>query len=350
MSDFWSHASLGGDAMDGAGQRLLIGDSSQEISQVTERVRRRGKARGYSVFHLPDHVQAELKALEATSPIASIWDAALYFVSIVLLAMFCIAVWELSAPWGVFVYGLALLLIARQQRGLELMVHDASHWAFDRDNKPRNDALADYVVSYPTLQSIQAYRRGHFIHHGTFAGEQDPCKRRFQEMGLGHVDLSSKWKIMWAVLRWLPSYNLTYYAEIGSKSGALLARWAIWHVVVLLLPLSLAVGVVEAMMLWGLFWLVPMLVSLPVLRSIAEAEEHDYEHGDTEFEATYTNDGLIHHLLWHPWNDGYHQIHHLFPTISARHHHIVHDLLMKHDPLYRESPMRYETLKQAARA
>lgn len=324
------------------------GTDTSTVEHKVRSGRRRGMSRGYSTNHLPDQVQTRLKAFEETSLPGSLTDCVLYFASIAAVAVLCIMVWQTSMLAGLFCYAFGLLLIARQIRGLELMVHDASHWCWQKENKQLNDLLANCFVSYPTMGTVGTYRKGHFIHHGTYAGEQDPCKRRFASMGLGEVDLSTKWAIMRAVLRWLPKYNLVYYTEIGSKSFSMLGSWALWHLVVFILPLSLIFNVQQALLIWAMFWLVPMLISLPVLRSIAEAEEHDYERGDTEFESTYTNDGLIHHLLWHPWNDGYHQVHHMFPNISARHHHRVHKLLMVHDEIYKAGPIRTKTLQQVA--
>lgn len=308
--------------------------------------RRRGRSRGYSTLHLPEDVQVLLKSFEKTSTIGSLADCLLYYISILMVAGFCVLAWTYNPLLGLACYAVGLLAIARQLRGLELMVHDASHWCWEKENKSLNDRLANGFVAFPTMGTVEAYRKGHFIHHGTYAGEQDPCKRRFAAMGLGDVDLSTKWSILRAVLRWLPQYNLVYYTEIGSKSWSMLASWALWHVTLVILPLSLMFGAGIGLLLWTLFWLVPMLVSLPVLRSIAEAEEHDYERGETEFESTYTNDGLIHHILWHPWNDGYHQVHHMFPNISARYHHKVHKLLMKFDEKYKAGPIRTKTLQQ----
>ena len=308
--------------------------------------RRRGKGRGYNTNHLPNDVQERLKSLEQSSLFGSIADCVMYFLSIIIIAAVSVLAWQVNLFAGLACYAFALLAIARQQRGIELMVHDASHWCWQKENKTQNDILANGFVAYPTMGSVETYRKGHFIHHGTYAGEQDPCKRRFKSMGLGEVDLSTKWAIVCAVLRWLPQYNLVYYTEIGSKSWRMLASWALWHVALIILPLGLMLGFAQATALWALFWLAPMLVSLPVLRSIAEAEEHDYERGETEFDTTYTNDGLIHHILWHPWNDGYHQVHHLFPNISARHHHTVHKLLMRYDEKYMAGAIRTKTLQQ----
>lgn len=89
-----------------------------------------------------------------------------------------------------------------------------------------------------------------------------------------------------------------------------------------------------------------MLTTLPVLRSIAEAEEHDYTLGDTEFETTFTNRGVLHRWLIHPWNDEFHQIHHQFPSIAQREHRKVHVLLMSLDEAYRRSLHRTGILRQ----
>ncbi len=332
--------------MDDARPRALSPIGLFQDGARPRQARRRGAGRGYRSTHLPEHVVLQLKSWERTSLAGSVFDYLVYLGSIILFAAACVTLWSYSTIAGVAAYVLCLILIARQLRAIELMVHDASHWSWDRENKVFNDRMADICVGYPLMSTTAAYRKGHFIHHGTFAGEQDPCRRRFAAMGLGHIDLSTKWAITKAVLRWLPAYNLAYYHEIGSKTWSMVLQWALWHLIVLGLPLAIFFGPAQAALLWLLFWFVPMFTSLPVLRSIAEAEEHDYERGDTEFDATFTNDGLIHHLLWHPWNDAYHQVHHLYPNISQRLHHKVHKLLMQYDEKYKAGPIRTHTLQK----
>lgn len=332
--------------MDDARLRVLDRPGVAFDSAKVRAARRRGRTRGYTANHLPKHVVDQLKAWERTSLPASIFDCVVYFASIAAIAAVAVLAWRFNQALGLAVYAVALMAIARQQRAIELMVHEASHWSWDRDHKERNDQLADACVAFPVMSTVGAYRKGHFIHHGTYAGEQDPCKRRFASMGLGHLDLSTKWKIAKSVIRWLPGYNLAYYTEIGSKSWGMLLRWAVWHLIIFIAPMTFVFGAANAFLYWALFWLAPMFTSLPVVRSIAEAEEHDYERGETELDSTFTNNGWIHHLLWHPWNDAYHQIHHLYPNISQRLHHKVHRLLMEYDEQYRKSPMRSKTLQQ----
>lgn len=315
--------------------------------------------RGYK--HISDRaVQQQLDKLSESKPFMNVAWALLYLLSIPAAAAAVSAAAAL-APAGVaafvvgFGYPMTVLFVARQQRGLELMVHDASHSTWHRLRRDLNNRWADLLVAYPVLSTVAAYWASHRLHHGHYGADLDPCRRRFRNMGLAHVDLSSRWKIMKAVLRWLPSYNREYYKEIGSASASVWLHFAIWHTLVLLAPTAtilivfggvaplLAAGL--ALAAWTIWWVVPATVVLPVLRSIAEAEEHDYERGDTEFDTTFTNIGWLHVLLIHPFNDPYHLVHHMFPAIPAINHHKVHALLIQHDPAYQAALHRTEILR-----
>ena len=321
--------------------------------------------RGYNTNHLPADVQAKLKELEKTRPFLNIMEAVVTLLSIPALAtLYVLAVLRLAetgipAPiQGVIVlfgYAATICLIARQQRGLELMVHDASHKAWNRAKPTHNNWWANLLVAYPVLSTVQAYWKSHVVHHGRYGSHLDPCRQRFQNMGLVGLDLSTSWKIMRAVLRWLPQYNREYYQEIGSLSLSMWGRWAAWHTCVFLLPqaitflvladYSLGVALLVSVFLWVIFWMIPATSALTVLRSIAEAEEHDYERGNTEFETTFTNDGPW-HWYFHPKNDRYHLVHHMFPAIPERVHHKVHKLLMEHDPKYKNALHRTNILQR----
>jgi fatty acid desaturase len=251
-------------------------------------------------------------------------------------------------------YALAATVIGRQQRGLELMVHDASHGAWHRSNRWLNNALANIIVAYPVLSSVEAYWASHRIHHGQYGSHIDPCRQRFAAMGLPHLDLSTRWKIAMAVVSWLPSYNAAYYKEIGSQELRQWAHFGAWHGIVFIIPAAIffwsylghePVGAgALAFLVWVFFWMLPALVFLPVIRSIAESEEHDYDRGQTEFETTYTNNGWLHRLLFHPKKDAFHLIHHMFPNIPERKHQRVHEVLMEHDKKYRAALHREQVL------
>lgn len=326
--------------------------------------------RGYNP-DLPANVQKQLNDLSESCLHRSIAWAVCYLASIYLIAavaagsLVAVARSSISLPGAAFVaalvYLLAVILIARQMRGLELMVHDASHGAWDRGNLIRNDWWANALCALPLLMTVAAYRLSHFIHHRLYGAiNLDPCRVRFQQMGLSDIDLSTRWKVVKAVLRWLPAYNVEFYREIGSKDLGVWKRFALWHVSFFVLPVTgllmgiaawpLYSAIATAAVSWVAFWMLPMITSLPAVRSVAEAEEHDYEGAPesggepTEFNTTFTNIGFWHRALFHPWNDEYHVIHHMYPRISQRHHHVVHRILMRHDFEYQHSLRRTEVL------
>lgn len=319
--------------------------------------------RGYNRMHLSTAVQKQLKEAEQTASLVSVLEAILTIASIPLLvvafASFAAYLHGVTnnASLNTAVLGVCYLLIAsliaRQQRGLEVMVHDASHQTWIRTNSVWNNLIANLFAAYPVLSSVETYWTSHRIHHGSFGSHRDPCRQRFANMGLSHLDLSTKWKIVRAVIAWLPSYNKAYYDEIGSLSLTQWACFALWHISMLIAPaaiviswslnITFATAISVAFVVWFIFWMIPFTVFLPVLRSIAEAEEHDYTNGETEFETTYTNDGWLHRALIHPKNDAYHLVHHTFPLIPVRLHRRIHTLLIKHDIRY-QSALRRSSL------
>jgi fatty acid desaturase len=322
--------------------------------------------RGYNINQLQHHVRAKLKAFEKTSLPAALTEAVLTIASIpAVVTIFAWSLWRLYGLgvdwilmyWAVAGYALTAIIIARQQRGLELMVHDASHRTWYSRSLNVNNFAANLFVGFPVLTRVERYWQSHRVHHGTYGTHQDPCRRRFQKMGISNIDLSTRWNVIRAVLRWLPQYNMTYYREIGGLSLSQWISFWTWHSVVFIAPISIgcwAGGVVGggvsaialAFVIWIAFWMIPAIAILPVLRSIAETEEHDYDLGETEFETTFTNIGWLHKALIHPKNDSYHLVHHMFPSIPERVHHKVHRLLMQYDPQYRSALHRTDVLQK----
>lgn len=326
---------------------------------------RRGHKRGLGPDDTPVYVRAWLKEKEETCVVCSVVHAISTIAFIPLLAAaYCFGVYMVGAlsdsailimTAAIFGYVLTIVAIARQQRAMENMVHDGSHGNWYRASKKINDQLVDALVAVPVLSSVATYWPFHRDHHGAYGGHDDPCRRRFDAMGIYNIDLSTPWKITVAVLRWLPEYNAEYYREIGSLAGSLIGKFAVWHLVVIILPvtvmayMTLDVSAITALALgvvaWVAFWMIPFTLPLPVIRSIAEAEEHDYDHADTEFDTTYTNSGFWHRVLLHPAGDAYHLIHHMYPKIPGRIHGDVHKYLMANDPKYRHSLHRTHVLE-----
>lgn len=117
-------------------------------------------------------------------------------------------------------------------RGLENMVHDASHWNWHLANHGVNDLMANALAAWPMALSVPGYRPSHIKgHHGDFGGDGDPCRRRVADSRenirrLGRVR---------ALLRYAAGF---YKAAAARPAGVL--RALAWHAVLVVTHLAAA--------------------------------------------------------------------------------------------------------------
>lgn len=223
-----------------------------------------------------------------------------------------------------------IVVVVRQMRALENIVHFGSHNNFSPQKK-LNDWSTNLLAAWPMLQEVRCYREYHMAHHGDFGSHKDPCKRRLESIGADSQNITTNMQLILVIMRWMPKYVREYYIEVKSKSSQV-AIFVAWHGVaglVLGLAFSWALAAFTIVM-----WMSVMFLILPFLRSIAEFSEHDYERGNSVTETTFNNLGLVDHLLLHPAGDAWHVLHHLFPTVSWWQQGAAHRFLMKRDSAY----------------
>lgn len=270
--------------------------------------------------------------------------ALLYILSILIFSYAACRLNEyISYPLRFFVWPLALLMMARQMRALENVVHFGSHNTFSRTGW-LNDLICNVVAGWPLLQSVAHYRRFHHVHHGHYGSEKDPCKSRFAMMA-DRRNLRTTRDLLFAVARWMPAYIKSYYADIGTR-GSTLVCFAAWHLAVFAAISQLASLSTALHML--LVWGIAFLFVLPVIRSIAEYGEHDYARGTTVFSTTYSNLSLLDRLIFHPVGDAYHLLHHLFPTIPWWLQKEAHEYLIGRDKNYATALYRHQFRDKAS--
>ncbi len=238
------------------------------------------------------------------------------------------------------VHASALLVTARCQRGLENLAHEGSHYNWTRRRK-LNDFLADGLVALPIASRVKSYRAGHALHHRRFGTSDDPDLQRYAALTLEAVDRSSIRRFVAAVARRLPAYTASWWRSIGTAWHTAVGG-ALWHVCFVMVPVWLATGAEASIFVSGT-WMVAFVLVLPVLRLIAESNEHVYSEARTVFDATVSNLGICNRLVIHPHNDGFHTVHHLWPRVP--HHQLakLHAALLALDPDGYGRRLRYRT-------
>lgn len=262
----------------------------------------------------------------------------------------CFLAWMSGSAWlCLLVWPVAMLFGGRAMRGLECLVHEASHYNLTRA-KAVNDAVADLLCAWPVLSQVSNYRKSHMVHHRAFGHATDPDRIRFSALGIDKLDRTDPWRFTLGVGQRLLPYVPGWWWAIG-VDGATIARFSMWHTAAFLAPASLILGWQQALVLWALTWAVPVFLALPILRFVAETAEHDYEEEDAEtqviFKTTWSNVGWIHHWIFHPHNDGFHAVHHLYPSVP--HHALprVHERLISEDCDFRDTALTRTTLTGA---
>ncbi len=243
---------------------------------------------------------------------------------------------------GLGVAAAASLPLGVLNRGLESLVHGASHYdiaddhawndriantlkawpAFrdaDLDSHLRvewNDCLADALMAWPVFQRTGPFRRMHLDrHHGDFAGQGDPCRARMEQ----HADvMDGKLPSLAKTLLGLPREIMEFYKTTGANPLTALLGLG-WHMAVLVLPTALLTGnPLAALAAWAAVSSPTFFLTLPTVRALAEAGEHDYASlGDLSksmVERTFDKTGFLNSII-HLYGDQWHIGHHAFPGV-----------------------------------
>ena len=221
-------------------------------------------------------------------------------------------------------------VIARCQRGFEAQVHDVCHYNWTRHTR-LNDLLGNILVAQPSFNLIESYRDSHRYHHSHFGQMLDPDRLRYEEFGIEELDRESCLNYLKGMAAHLPTYTVSWWKMIGLSPKVLLPSLG-WHLVFLILPLAAIFGWRSGLVIWAFYWLVPFMLILSVIRFIGEGGEHNYKASRTVFEGSNINQGLIPRLLIYAHGDGYHVIHHLFPSIPLHKLQRTHEFLIAADP------------------
>ena len=209
-----------------------------------------------------------------------------------------------------FSYMLSILIIASRMRALENLVHEASHNNLF-STAPLHRRL-QALYAFPVFRLLEDYRHSHMMHHKHLGDPQkDPDVVRFHELGLDRLPEHPIWYLfglpMTGYLTY--EYTTTTFREFWQSSSSRWSKSIFWTAVILIVVFT------RTPLLFMYYYLIPLLVVLPVTRYWAEASEHIGLDLTEDFGSSRTNIGWLHAWYMNPHNDGYHAVHHLYSQI-----------------------------------
>lgn len=257
----------------------------------------------------------------------------LYYISIFIVLFGYYNLISISSLYLLFL-PLVLIFLSRQLRALENIIHFGSHYNLSK-NKKINDIIINLFCALPVIQRVDFYRKYHLKHHSNYGSNVDPCKIRFNNF----IEKDKKNITIYLnfILKNLPTYFIEYYKELGSKLDNIVF-YIIYNLIFFIIN-SFIINIKFA--LFSLIMInISMFLILPIIRSIAEYDEHNYKKNKNLFETTYNNLSLLDFLIFHPAGDGYHIVHHLFPAIPWWNQRAAHLYLLKYDESYLQAVNR----------
>lgn len=296
------------------------------------------RARGYDI-PVGSETDRAIVALQETNVGKSIAYALLFHAGLVVPWMLLAWASSNNALWLAAI-PVVWVWTASRQRALENLVHDGSHYNWSRRNKACNDVSVNVLAAWPVMLDVREYREPHLRHHKLFDTALDPCRRREVMRGDVLAGTGTRIERLLVLAPCLWSLNAEFFrTQMSGGGGERLIRYAVWHGLVFGVPLAVKFGPWLAVVAWVTCWLVPQMLVLPVIRAVAEAEEHNYEVEGTELDATFTNDGFVSRWLVHPAGDAYHAAHHLRMGVPAYRMKAL-DRLLRNSTRYARHPRR----------
>jgi fatty acid desaturase len=183
----------------------------------------------------------------------------------------------------------------------EVLAHEASHYNLFASRKWNN--WGEWFYTIPFLYGLHAYRKQHLLHHSKLGvSELDHLVRDYEELGL----LKQSPNLFWIFFgRPLMGVSGVFYLrmvayELLDKSAGLkiVGFWT------LITGACLATDTLK-WLLW--FWFLPLLWTYSSFLCWSEIREHFNAKSGTRTDVSWLN------YLTH--NNGYHTVHHSYPTI-----------------------------------
>jgi len=224
----------------------------------------------------------------------------------------------LNAWWA---YLLAFALMARGHALLNILAHEAAHRLLF-SNQRFNDFAGRWLLAYPSLQAMLAYRRAHFAHHRDEMGPKEPDYSLYDGYPITRASLRRKlFRDAVGISAW-KNLKVLIKAIRRGKTEAL----QILAVQLVMLGISVVVGRPLMYVVWFVAWSTGWKVSN---RLRALAEHGGLTRSKDRRETTHViRQSWLPRFWIAPYNTGWHLAHHVDMGVPWRNLPRLHDELV----------------------
>ena len=201
----------------------------------------------------------------------------------------------------VFVYIASVVMIGCMQFAIsESLMHEASHGNLFKNQK-WNTQL-EFLYSLPCLMTLKEYTEDHMDHHNYIDTEKDHLVEAYEEYGLKKQNKNMYW--LW-LLKPIIGYAGYFFAKFNwniRNPKSILKIVSFW------IPIISILLYFDKLDLLFWYWVVPLFFTFPCFIYWSEIADHyNTKSGSRTRMDTILN--FLHH------NNGYHHVHHTYPTI-----------------------------------
>lgn len=257
-------------------------------------------------------LRAELRRISNAASAFTVAGALLQTFGVVALAGW------LNTWWA---YLVAFVLMIRGHALLNILAHEAAHRLLF-SNQRINDLAGRWLLAYPSLQAMLAYRRAHFAHHRDEMGPNEPDFSLYDGYPITRASLRRK------LVR--DAVGISAYKNLRILASAVRRRKTEALQIVGVQSVMLGVAIVVGRPLMYVVWFVAWSTGWKVSNRLRALAEHG---GLTRSKDRRETTHVIHQSVlprfWiAPYNTGWHLAHHVDMGVPWRNLPRLHDELV----------------------
>lgn len=256
----------------------------------------------------------EYSKIKATK---SLVHVGLDWLTIVGLSVFC------HFYFSIGLYLITIFVVGARMHALTILGHEAVHGRLFL-NKELNMVFSNLFVAYPLFYQNEVYRDSHLKHHRHTNTDKDPDRQLHRDMKEWQFPMPKmrllKYFVMDIFLRgaFLNIERLIRYSGRSQRAEDLQEVLKRSRKQRLIFYTFLAIAL-HSLGLWNeffLFWVVPLLVTLPFFLRLRNIGDHYGLSWKTELQSSRNIEcPWFERFFFAPHRIGYHLVHHLYPTI-----------------------------------